>query len=172
MPPLMSIDRLIAQSERPVYVICPYPEWPHYDPDNFPAPLAEWMAQHCPDVAISRLSCFTQDNLVYLGEANEDKTISDLTHSPIFLIGFNDEQAVHFSEAWKNPPLNTPESPSDFYFIICGNRTVLKIQEDDDDIYAISTTGLLPNQSPDETDGWVLDLTRLKDVGSPLQEPS
>ena len=164
MPPLMSIDRLIAQSEYTVYLISPYPEWPYFDPDNFPAPLADWMAQHYPNVSIDRVSCFTQDNLFYLGEANEDKTISDLTHSPIFLVGFNDEQAAHFVDEWKKPPLATAESPNDFYFMTGGKPSVLNIQEGDDDIYAFSTADLLPKQSPVEIEEREVDLGNLTDV--------
>jgi len=128
------------------------------------------MAQYCPEVAIARLSCFTQENLVYLGEANQDKAISDLTHSPIFLIGFNDEQAVHFAEAWKNPPLNTPESPSDFYFITCGKPSVLNIREGDDDIFAITSNDQLSIQSPVEIEEWEINLGNLTDVYVTLQE--
>ena len=172
MPPLKPIAEIIAKSDKPLYAVCPSPEWPHYDLNNFPAPLADWMAQHYPEVAIARLPGFVPDNLVYLGEANEDKAISDLTRSPIFLIGLNEEQAAHFSEAWKTPPLDTPESPSAFYFITCGSPTVLKIQEGDDDIFATSTADLLPNHYADEALDGEIDLSRLKDLGLPPPEDS
>ena len=172
MPPLKPIAEIITESEKPVYLICSDPEWPHFDLNNFPAPLAKWMALHYPDVAISVLPCFALKNIAYVGDANEDKAISDLTRSPIFLVGFNEAQAAHFAEAWKNPPLDTPESPSNFYFIACGNSKALNIQDDDDDIFTISTADLLPNHYGDEALDGEIDLSRLKDLSLPPPEDS
>ena len=170
MPPLKPIAEIIAQSEKPVYLICPDPEWPYFDLKNFPAPLAEWMAQHYPDVAISLLTCFALNSIVYVGDANEDKAISDLTRSPIFLIGFNEAQAAHFAEAWKNPPLNTPESPNNFYFITCGGRETLNNQEKDFDLDLILIEESLLKQASEEVLDGEVDLSRMKDAGLPLPE--
>ena len=46
---------------------------------------------------------------------NPDVSIGELT--PTFRLGFNADQAAHFQQAWSNPPLDTPESPSSLYFL-------------------------------------------------------
>jgi len=58
---------------------------------------------------------------------NPNGLLSDLLPCPVFLLGFNDEQAAHFSEDWRKPG-----APSDFYFVICERQSTIVEKEDAD----------------------------------------
>jgi hypothetical protein len=44
--------------------------------------------------------------------------LSQALPGPLFRLGFTFEQAKHFEDAWSNPPLDTPESPTKLLFIV------------------------------------------------------
>jgi hypothetical protein len=97
------------------------PEWAYYDPDDCPAPIRAWVQQHYPDVVIEQLVADFESAYVLGGDSDiPDGLLNELT--PVFRLGFSAEQAKHFRQAWSNPPLDTPDSPTNFYFLLFYNR--------------------------------------------------
>ena len=113
---LRTLEQVVREDgEHPIYVVAALPKWAHYDPDECPAPIRAWDGQQYPDVVIEQPSGF--DMGYGLGDDcdNSGVSISELT--PVFRLGFNADQAAHFQQAWSNPPLDSPESPSRLYFL-------------------------------------------------------
>ena len=102
----------------PIYVVAAFSEWKHYSPTDCPAPIREWVEQNYPDVVIERLSGFA---CKYPSPVNGNNppnfSIEHLPH-PMFRLGFTLEQAAHFQEAWNSQPLDDPDLPDNFYFLI------------------------------------------------------
>lgn len=127
MTKLKSIEQVLRENGTPVYAVFPSTEWEHYDEERCPRPIREWIEQHYPDVAIVRLSGFSGEYLGPTSIKNPNGLLSDLLPCPVFLLGFNDEQAAHFSEDWRKPG-----APSDFYFVICERQSTIVEKEDAD----------------------------------------
>ena len=112
MPLLQSVDRIIATSTHPVYVI----DWnrsPEQSaPEILPHPIEEWLKTKCPEVEVGRL-CYSQGQRI---------------RAAVLILGFNAEQADAFIADLSYPPSQLPKSP-DFYFIRCSpKRFVALIQ--------------------------------------------
>jgi len=76
----------------------------------------DWVRQHYPNVEIEQLSSSSFEN----ARPAKDKTFEEFLRHPlvqIFRLGFNEQQAAHFFEAWSSPPLDTPDSPSNFIYL-------------------------------------------------------
>jgi hypothetical protein len=118
MKNLRTVEEVFQQDgERFICAVAALPEWEHYDPDNCPVPIREWVQQHYPDVAIEHLS----DN--YDGSTSWETSDCDPSTGlhwpkPIFRLGFNAQQAEHFEQAWRTLPPGSPDMPKDFYFLI------------------------------------------------------
>jgi len=97
---------------RPTYAIASNPEEP-FDLEK----CLNWVRQYYPDVEIEQLASSSFEN----ARPVTNKVFEEFLSSPlvqIFRLGFNDEeQAAHFAEAWTNPPLDTPDSPSNFIYL-------------------------------------------------------
>ena len=108
----------VQGGQAPVYAVAAMPEWKHYDPDNCPAPIREWLKQHYPKVQIELTEFALQYGVTNNGESSISSSVSDIPRPICRLVGFNGEQARdHFLRAWSSPPLETEDSPCEFYFI-------------------------------------------------------
>ena len=113
---LRTLEQVVREDgEHPVYVVAALPEWAHYDPDECPAPIREWVEQSYPDAVVEQLSGFKLEYGFGDDSDNPGELLNELI--PMFRLGFNADQAAHFQQAWSTPPLDTPESPSSFYFV-------------------------------------------------------
>ena len=121
---LKSVEQAMSESDDPIYLIFSSRAWEHHDADNCPIPIREWIERHYPDVAIEKLSGFSRKYMCVANDGKPDELLSDIFSPPVFRIGFTPEQVEHFREAWNNPPLDTPESPSNFYLVTCGQTDV------------------------------------------------
>lgn len=110
----------LSDTATPIYVIAAFPEWKHYSPTELPVPIREWVELHYPKVEIERLSGFACKHLTAVDVNNPPQkfSIEHLPH-PMFRLGFSLEQAAHFAEAWKSPPLDDPDLPDNFCFLSC-----------------------------------------------------
>ena len=116
MSALKSIEQILAEGLDPAYVVFAMPEWEHFHPTDLPAPIAGWIAEHCPEVEIRRVSRFPSPGTAFLGiDQHHDEITSALGIAPVFMIGFNEEQAEAFAAAWPKHKDSTSEN-SEFYF--------------------------------------------------------
>jgi hypothetical protein len=118
MKNLRTIEEVFQQDgERFICAVASLPGWEHYDPDNCPAPIREWIQQHYPDVVIEQLSGDYDHSTTW---ESSDFDPSDGLHwpKPIFRLGFNAQQAEHFEQVWRTLPPGSPGMPKDFYFLI------------------------------------------------------
>ena len=111
-----SIEQILAEGRDPAYVVFAMPEWEHFHPTDLPSPIADWIAQHCPEVEIRRISSIPSPGTALFGlDQLHDEVTSALEIAPVFLIGFNEEQAEAFAAAWPESEGSTGEN-SEFYF--------------------------------------------------------
>ena len=122
----------------PTYAIAACPEWEHFDVEECPAPIRAWVEQHYPDVVIEPLSGLSFENSHSADGKNPDDFLICHLPRPIFRLGFNREQAAHFARAWSTPPLDTPDSPNNFYFMTSDERD-LSLSEDEV-IFSVTAT--------------------------------
>ena len=116
MPALKSIEQILAEGLDPAYVVFALPDWEYFHPTELPAPIADWMARHCPEVEVRRISNIPSPGTALFGlDQHHAEIISALEIAPVFQIGFNEEQAEAFAAAWPKPN-NTTSENSEFYF--------------------------------------------------------
>ena len=116
MTTLTSIEQILAEGLDPAYLVFAMPDWEHFHPTELPAPIADWIAQHCPEVEIRRVSSLPSPGTALLGlDQHHDEITSALEIAPVFLIGFNEEQAEAFAAAWTEPDGSISNNP-EFYF--------------------------------------------------------
>ena len=116
MTTLTSIEQILAEGLDPAYLVFAMPDWEHFHPTELPAPIANWIAQHCPEVEVRRVSSLPSPGTSLLGlDQHHDEITSALEIAPVFLIGFNDDQAEAFAAAWKEPDGSISKN-SEFYF--------------------------------------------------------
>jgi hypothetical protein len=70
-------------------------------------------------VTIEKLAGFDSD-YAFEGDDGSRGTTSQFLPKPMFRLGFAVDEAKHFQGVWSNPPLDTPEKPANFYFLIFG----------------------------------------------------
>ena len=123
MTTLTTIEQIVAEGRDPAYVVFALPDWEHFHPTELPAPIAKWIAEHCPDVEVRRISTLPSPGafLFDLDDQIHDEITSALEIAPVFLIGFNGEQADAFAAAWSKPD-GSPSDHSEFYFCDVSNR--------------------------------------------------
>ena len=111
-----SIEQILAEGRDPAYVVFAMPEWEHFHPTDLPTPIADWIAQHCPEVEVRRISSIPSPGTALFGlDQHHDEITSALKIAPMFMIGFNEEQAEAFAAAWPRHNDSTSEN-SEFYF--------------------------------------------------------
>ena len=116
MTALATIEQILAEGLDPVYIVFAVPEWEHFHPTDLPAPIADWIAQHCPEVEVRRISNIPSPGTALFGlDQHHDEITSALEIAPMFMIGFNEEQAEAFAAAWPKHNGSTCEN-SEFYF--------------------------------------------------------
>ena len=96
---------------RPTYAIAADPD----EPFNLERCL-DWVRFFYPTVVIEQLSSSSFEN----ARPATDKIFEEFLRHPlvqIFRLGFNEQQAAHFAEAWSRPPLDTTDSPSNFIYL-------------------------------------------------------
>lgn len=117
MPPMQSVDRIIATSTHPVYVYAREPFPSQSDLERLPRPVEEWLKARYPKVEVGRL-CYPQEREPQPSvHGSQGQRIS----TSVYILGFNAEQADAFIADWSTPPSLLPKSP-DFYFIRCAPR--------------------------------------------------
>lgn len=117
MKNLRTVEEVFQQDgERFICAVAALPAWEHYDPEDCPAPIREWIRQHYPDVVIEQLSGGYESSTTW---SSDDCDPSGGLHwpKPIFRLGFNAQQAEHFEQAWRTLPPGSPSMPMDFYFL-------------------------------------------------------
>ena len=116
MTALTSIEQILAEGLDPAYLVFAMPDWEHFHPTELPAPIADWIAKHCPEVEIRRISNLPSPGTALPGlDQHHDEITSALEIAPVFAIGFNEEQAQAFVAAWPKHKDSTSEN-SEFYF--------------------------------------------------------
>lgn len=113
-----------------LYAIAPCPEWEYWSPDALPRPIQEWITEHYPEITVERSVGF---EVRYAGQGaaeSDDGRRKALLFHPVFQIGFTDEQARHFEEAWSVPPLKPSNGTENFYFLVCGPGEETAILDD------------------------------------------
>ena len=122
MTALTSIEQILAEGVDPAYFVFALPEWEHFHPTDLPAPIANWIAQNCPEVEVQRISNIPSPGIALFGlDQHHDEITSALEIAPVFMIGFNEEQADAFAAAWLNPDGSASELP-EFYFCEASNQ--------------------------------------------------
>ena len=117
MPLLQSVDRIIATSTHPVYVYGWKPSTERCELESLPPPIADWLEARYPEVEVGRLIYPQERDSQPPLNGSEKKRIT----APIFIIGFNAEQADAFTADWSCSPSRLPKSP-DFCFIRCAPK--------------------------------------------------
>ena len=116
MTTLTSIEQILAEGLDPAYLVFAMPDWEHFHPTELPAPIADWITKYCPEVEIRRVSNLPSPGTALLGlDQHHDEITSALEIAPVFLIGFNEEQAEAFAAAWTEPDGSISKN-SEFYF--------------------------------------------------------
>lgn len=118
MKNLRTVEEVSRQDgERFICAVSALPEWEHYDPDNCPAPIREWIQQHYPDVVIEQLSGDYESSKTWISN-DFDPSAGMQWPKPVFRLGFNAQQAEHFEQVWRTVLPGSPCMPKDFYFLI------------------------------------------------------
>jgi hypothetical protein len=74
---LRTLEQVFQQDgERPIYVVAALPEWEHYDSDECPTPIRDWVLLHYPDVVIEQLIGF---ELEYVLRDDSDNPVDFLS---------------------------------------------------------------------------------------------
>ena len=116
MTTLVTIEQILAEGRDPAYLVFAMPEWEYFHPTDLPAPISDWIARHCPGVEVRRISTLPSPGAFLFGlDQIHDEVTSALEIAPVFLIGFNEEQADAFATAWSKPD-GSPSDHSEFYF--------------------------------------------------------
>ena len=117
MPSMQTVNRIIATSTHPVYVI----DWnrspEHGAPDGLPPPVREWLETECPEVEFGRLDYRQAPEAQPSISGNREERIT----ASVFIIGFNAEQADAFITDLSCSRSRLPKSP-DFYLIRCAPK--------------------------------------------------
>ena len=117
MPSMQTVNRIIATSTHPVYVV----DWnrsPEYGaPQSLPPPVKEWLENKCPEVEVGRLDYSQAPEAQPSIRANREERIT----ASVFIIGFNAEQADAFTADLSCSQSRLPKSP-DFYLIRCAPK--------------------------------------------------
>ena len=117
MPPLQTVDQIIATSTHPVYVIDWNPPSEHGSPESLPCQIKEWLGTNCPKVAVGRL-CYPQGREP---QPSIRENLKERITASVFILGFNAEQADAFISDLSRSQSRLPKSP-DFYFIRCAPK--------------------------------------------------
>lgn len=116
MTTLTSIEQILAEGLDPAYLVFAMPDWEYFHPTELPAPIADWIAQHCPEVEIRRISNLPSPGTAFLGlDQHHDEITSALEIAPVFMIGFNEEQAEAFAATWTEADGSISKN-QEFYF--------------------------------------------------------
>ena len=117
MPSTQTVDRIIATSTHPVYVIDWNPPTENGSLESLPRQIKEWLGTNCPKVAVGRLVYpeGREPQVSALGSQGQRITAS------VFILGFNAQQADAFIADLSPSQRTLPESP-DFYFVRCAPR--------------------------------------------------
>ncbi len=111
-----TIEQILTEGLDPVYIVFAMPEWEHFHPTDLPAPIADWLALNCPEVEVRRISNIPSPGTALLGlDQHHEEIISALEIAPMFMIGFNHEQAEAFAAAWRKHD-GLSNDNSEFYF--------------------------------------------------------
>jgi len=130
---LLNLEQVVRYAgHHPVYVLAALRKWKHYDPEECPVPLRAWIEQHYPDVVVEKLSGLELEYELQSSSDGSRQLLSELLPMPIFRVGFNAEQAEHFQRAWSRPPLDNPDSPSQFVFLTCERAEAGQLREGGD----------------------------------------
>ncbi len=117
MPSMQTVNRIIATSTHPVYVV----DWnrsPEYGAQqSLPPPVKEWLENKCPEVEVGRLDYLQ----VPEPEASIRAIWEERLTASVFLVGLNAKQAEAFFTDLSCSRSRLPES-SDFYFISCAPK--------------------------------------------------
>lgn len=116
MTALKSIEQILAEGRDPAYLVFAMPDWEHFHPTDLPEPIADWIARNCPEVEVRRISSIPSpgSDLFGLDQYHDEITLV-LEIAPLFMIGFNEEQARAFAAAWAKPD-GSPSEDAEFYF--------------------------------------------------------
>jgi hypothetical protein len=128
MQDLRTVEEVFPD-EAPICLVASMREWKHYHPEECPTPIREWLHEHYPDVVIEQLARFVREYVFQAPSSNARHALSALWPKPMFRLGFNGEQAKHFGEAWRTPPLDTPESPTNFYFLTVASPEAVRTMD-------------------------------------------
>lgn len=114
MPHLQTVNRIIATSSHPVYVVDWNRSSEYGAPQSLPPPVKEWLENKCPEVEVGRLDCLQapEQEASIRGNREERATAS------VFIVGFNAEQADAFIDDLSCSQSRLPKPP-DFYFVRC-----------------------------------------------------
>ena len=117
MPAMQTVNRIIATSTHPVYVV----EWnrpPEYGaPQSLPPPVKEWLENKCPEVKVGLLDCLQ----VPEPEASIRGSREERTTASVYILGFNAEQADAFIADLSCSQSRLPKS-HEFYLIRCAPK--------------------------------------------------
>ena len=112
----------------PTYAVAALPHWEHYDPNECPAPIREWVLQHYPYVVIEQLSGLAFEYTGVWESENLGGMFDLVLPKPIFRLGFNAKQAEYFKEVWTTVPSDCSVAPDDFYFVILDRHSAYREQ--------------------------------------------
>ena len=112
MPAMQTVNRIIATSTHPVYVV----DWnrpPEYGaPQSLPPPVKEWLENKYPEVEVGRLDCLQ----ALEPEASIRAIWEERLTASVFLVGLNAEQADAFFSDLSCSQSRLPKSPNFYFF--------------------------------------------------------
>ena len=117
MPAMQTVNRIIATSTHPVYVIDWNRSSEHGELKRLPRSVEEWLEIKYPEVEVVRLDYPQAPEPQPSIRGSREKRIT----ASVFIIGFNAEQADAFIADLSCSQSRLPKSP-DFYFIRCAPK--------------------------------------------------
>ena len=119
MPSMQTVNRIIATSTHPVYVIDWNRSSEHGSPESLPHPIKEWLETKYPEVEVGRLDYPQAPEAQPSIRSNREEQLT----ASVFIIGFNAEQADAFIAdlSCSQSRSRLPKSP-DFYLIRCAPK--------------------------------------------------